>query len=170
MNRFILSLFIGFGFSQTMQLTTSKINYHGSHPLHSWIGTSSEAVGQITYDADTNSGTVTVEVALNSFDSRISSRDSNMLYYTDALDYPIVRFVSTNIEIYGDSLKINGDLSFHGVIKNINSVARVNFDDGVEVAGSFAIELSDFNVKRPTFLLMQIANTIKIDYAFQAEK
>ena len=94
-----------------MELTTSKINYHGSHPLHSWIGTSSEAVGQITYDADTNSGTVTVEVALNSFDSRISSRDSNMLYYTDALDYPIVRFVSTNIEIYGDSLKINGDLS-----------------------------------------------------------
>ena len=93
-----------------------------------------------------------------------------MLYYTDALDYPIVRFVSTNIEIYGDSLKINGDLSFHGVTKNINSVARVNFDDGVEVAGSFAIELSDFNVKRPTFLLMQIANTIKIDYAFQAEK
>lgn len=170
MNRFIFCLFIGFGFSQTMGLSTSKINYHGSHPLHSWIGTSSEAAGQITYDADTNSGTVTVEVALNSFDSRISSRDSNMLYYTDALDYPIVRFVSTNIEIYGDSLKINGDLSFHGVTKNINSVARVNFEDGVKVAGSFAIELSDFNVKRPTFLLMQIANTIKIDYAFQAEK
>ncbi len=170
MNRFILSLFIGFGFSQTMQLTTSEINYHGSHPLHSWIGTSNEATGQITYDANANTGTATVEVALNSFDSRISSRDSNMLYYTDALDYPTVRFISTSIELYGDSLKISGDLSFHGVTKNITTVASANIDGGVKVAGSFAIELSDYNVKRPTFLLMQIANTIKIDYAFQAEE
>ena len=97
MNRLVFILLISVSFSQNIDIASSEIKYFGNHFLHSWIGVSNKATSTIIYDEIKKDGSVTIEVPLNSFDSKISGRDSNMLFYTDALDYPIVKFKSSEI-------------------------------------------------------------------------
>ena len=66
----ILFFFIGIACSQSMQISDSEIRYHGIHPLHEWTGISTNASGRVSYDQSANSGSITVTVPLNSFDSK----------------------------------------------------------------------------------------------------
>ena len=104
----ILFLFIGIAYSQSMQIKGSEIRYHGIHPLHEWTGISTNASGRVSYDKSANSGSITVSVPLNSFDSKVYARDSNMLTHTEAIDFPLVTFKSDNASIKQDSLYVNG--------------------------------------------------------------
>jgi polyisoprenoid-binding protein YceI len=168
MNRLVFILLISVSFSQNIDIASSEIKYFGNHFLHSWIGVSNKATSTIIYDEIKKDGSVTIEVPLNSFDSKISGRDSNMLFYTDALDYPIVKFKSSEISTVNDSVKIIGDLSFHGISKRLSTLATINTSNGFKVEGSFIIKLSDFNVSRPTFMFMKMDDLIRIDYTFHA--
>ena len=168
MNRIVFILLISVSFSQKIDITSSEIKYYGNHFLHSWIGISDKATSTVTYDQIKKNGSVTLEVPLKSFDSKVSGRDSNMLFYTDAIDYPNVKFKSSEISIVKDSVKIIGDLSFHGITKSLSTTATINTTDGFKVEGSFIINLSDFNVSRPTFMFIKIDDSIRIEYTFLA--
>ena len=162
----ILFLFIGIAYPQSMQISDSEIRYHGIHPLHEWTGISTSASGKVSYDQSTNSGSITVSVPLNSFDSRVYARDSNMLTHTEAIDFPLVVFKSDNASIKQDSLYVNGQLTFHGITKDISVVASITRQNGFQVNGEFSINLSDYNVQRPTLLFIKIDDKIRIDYEF----
>ncbi|MBT7525126.1 MAG: YceI family protein, partial [Candidatus Marinimicrobia bacterium] len=97
MNRLLLILLISVSFAQKIDISSSEIKYYGNHFLHSWIGISSEVKSTVIYDGLKKNGSVSIKVPLSSFDSKVSSRDSNMLFYTDAIDYPNVKFKSTEI-------------------------------------------------------------------------
>ena len=163
---FILFFFIGIACSQSMQISGSEIRYHGIHPLHEWTGISTIASGRVSYDQSTNLGSITVSVALNSFDSKVYARDSNMLTHTEAIDFPFVVFKSDNASIKQDSLYVNGKLTFHGITKDISVVASINQQNGFQVNGGFSINLSDYNVQRPSLLFIKIKDEIRIDYEF----
>ena len=149
-----------------MQISNSEIRYHGIHPLHEWTGISTSASGKVNYDQSTNLGSITVSVPLNSFDSRVYARDSNMLTYTEAIDFPLVTFKSDNASIEQDSLYVNGRLTFHGITRDISVVASITRQNGFQVNGEFSINLSDYNVQRPTLLFIKIDDKIRIDYEF----
>ena len=68
----------------------------------------------------------------------------------------------------GDSVKIEGELSFNGVTNRINSIAKINMLDGLEVDGAFLINLNDYNVDPPTLMLIRIDDIIKIEYFISA--
>ena len=87
MNRIVFILLISVSFSQKIDITSSEIKYYGNHFLHSWIGISDKATSTVTYDQIKKNGSVSLEVPLKSFDSKVSGRDSNMLFYTDCLLY-----------------------------------------------------------------------------------
>ena len=169
MKRLVFILLISVSLSQKIEITSSEIKYLGNHFLHSWIGISSKAKSTVTYDETKNNGRISIEVPLNSFDSKVSSRDSNMLFYTDAIDYPNVKFESTEISIIKDSVMIVGNLSFHGTIKSISTTASLNTSNGLEVQGSFIIKLSDFNIPRPTLMFIKIDDQIQIEYTFESD-
>ena len=162
----ILFLFIGIAYSQSMQISNSEIRYHGIHPLHEWTGISTSASGRVSYDQSANSGSITVSVPLNSFDSKVYARDSNMLTHTEAIDFPFVVFKSDNASIKKDSLYANGKLTFHGITKDISVVASITQQNGFQVSGGFSINLSDYNVQRPSLLFIKINDEIRIDYEF----
>ena len=163
---FILFFFIGIACSQSMQIKGSEIRYHGIHPLHEWTGISTNASGKVSYDQSTNLGSITVSVPLNSFDSKVYARDSNMLTHTEAIDFPFVIFKSDNASIKQDSLYVNGKLTFHGITKDISVVASITQQNGFQVNGGFCINLSDYNVQRPSLLFIKINDEICIDYEF----
>ena len=159
-------LFYSAAFAQTAQISSSKITYYGSHFMHDWIGVSSSVSSKIIYNKPSNTGSVSVSIRLDSFDSKLSSRDSNMLFYTEAIDYPVILFNSNKINIKADSIFIKGDLTFHGITRQVETVATMFTSENPEIAGSLSINLSDYNVERPALLFVKISDEIRIDYSF----
>ena len=168
MNRLVFILIISASFAQNIDITSSEIKYFGNHYLHSWVGISNNSKSTVVFDKINKKGSVLIEVPLKSFNSKVSSRDSNMLFYTEAIDYPNVKFKSSEISIVNDSVKIIGSLSFHGITKQLSTTATISSSDGFKVEGSFIIKLSDFKVSRPSFMFLKIDDSVQIDYTFLA--
>ena len=106
-NMFILvSLCLGLN----LDAEKSYVTYKGSHPAHSWEGTSKEIISSLSCsDTDASQECVLeIEIPIESFDSRNENRDSNMFYYTESLKYPTVKFVSKPFILdYLESLVLN---------------------------------------------------------------
>ena len=167
MKFFVLSFIISISFSQNPDFSLSEIKYFGSHAMHNWSGTSTQAKTNVSYDGTKENGSVTVRVRLDSFDSKLYSRDSNMLYYTDAIEFPEVVFKSTQAKVVNDSIYIEGNLTFHGITRKVKTSAFITLDEYPSVNGTFDINLSDFNVQRPSLMFIKIKDRIRIDYSFK---
>ena len=128
-------------FGQTFEVSkASKITYYGSHYAHDWQGHSTSISGKILYDAnDQTANRCSLRVDLITFDSGVSNRDSNMLTNLDAFQYPDVMFVSNEISMEGMNAFIKGQLTFHGITKDLNLKADISFTDGFNAEGSFTI-------------------------------
>ena len=166
MKKFVFIALFGTIVSQDLEITSSQIVYSGNHPLHAWTGVSTEASGSITYNENSETGSVRIEVPLSSFDSKLSSRDSNMLYYTEALDYPAVVFQSSKVTVGRTSAGIEGKLTFHGVTRPLKVTASFDKKNKI-VKGDFSIQLSDFEVERPSLLFVKIDDDIAINFKFE---
>lgn len=166
----ILFLSIALSFSQNLDFSSSEIKYYGYHVLHNWIGVSTSSNSKVLYDASSKTGSASVSVRLDSFDSKLSSRDSNMLYYTNAIDFPEVVFKSTEAKVTEDSVYIQGNLTFHGVTKKIKTSAHIQLNNIQTLSGSFNIKLSDFNVKRPSLMFIEIDDNVRIEYSFKSSQ
>ena len=92
-----------------------------------------------------------------------------MLTYVDAFQYPDVMFVSNEISVDGINASIKGQLTFHGITRDINLKADISFTDGFNAKGSFTILLSDYDVERPALLFKKIANEMKLKFHIVAK-
>ena len=164
-----LLLFVSFLSSQTYEIKGAQIKYYGKHFLHDWIGISNDLNGNVFIDSDNSKYQVEINVPLISFNSNNSNRDSNMLIHTEALTYPNVRFISTNIIVNQNSAMVEGNLLFHGVTKKIKSTAVIDIANGFAAKGSFNINLKDYNVDPPTLMLITINDIIKIEYFIRVD-
>jgi polyisoprenoid-binding protein YceI len=158
-------------FGQTFEVSkSSKITYYGSHYTSDWQGHSSGVNGIIVYDAvDQTTNNCSLRVDLATFDSGVSNRDSNMLTNLDAFQYPDVMFVSNEISMEGINASIKGQLTFHGITRDINLTADISFTDGFNAEGSFTILLSDYEVERPALLFKKIADEMKLKFHIVAK-
>jgi len=158
-------------FGQTFEVSkSSKITYYGSHFTSDWQGHSSGFSGRIVYDAvNQTANSCSLRVDLATFDSGNSNRDSNMLTYLDAFQYPDIMFVSNEISVEGINASIKGQLTFHGITRDINLTADISFTDGFNAEGSFTILLSDYEVERPALLFKKIADKMKLKFHIVAK-
>ncbi len=82
------------------------------------------------YDASApQNSSVTVTVKTDSLDTGFAARDKDVMgpMFLDAAKYPEMRFVSTKVTpAAGGSLRIDGDLTLHGVTKPIVLHAKLN--------------------------------------------
>ena len=158
-------------FGQTFEVSkASKITYYGSHYAHDWQGHSSGISGKILYDADDQiANSCSLRVDLTTFDSGNSNRDSNMLTYLDAFQYPDIMFVSNEISVEGINASIKGQLTFHGITKDLNLKADISFTNGFNAEGSFTILLSDYEVERPALLFKKIEDEMKLIFHIVAK-
>ena len=158
-------------FGQTFEVSkASKITYYGSHYAHDWQGHSTGISGRIIYDADDQTAnSCSLRVNLATFDSGNSNRDSNMLTYLNAFQYPDVMFVSNEISVEGIIASIIGQLRFHGIRIDVNLTADISLTDRFNAEGSFTILLSDYEVERPALLFKKIANEMKLKFHIVAK-
>lgn len=160
-------IFGSLAFAQVKQLQAVKnesyVTYKLSHPLHEVEATSKDVYCIINIDpVKKEIKNVSVQIDVTSFDSGNSNRDSHAMETVDAISYPDVRFISTSIYQEGDSLKIHGNLTFHGVTKNIYIAGAAKWTDSkLVVNGSFDISLTAFKVPRPALLLIPVSDDLK---------
>lgn len=146
----------------------SSVSYEGSHALHSWTATSKEVVCIINYNPDKQEiETVAASAKVISFDSRNSNRDSNAFEKLEALAFPRISFTSASIITNPDKITINGNLTFHGVVKPMTIHARTSMkDDKMKVEGSFPVNLKDFGIVPPALLGTAIKEEIMVKFTF----
>ncbi len=142
---------------------SSTIMYHMSHPLHEFDAVSHDAQYSLTVDPDSKEvKSVSAVVDVTTFDSNNSNRDSHAMEVIDAISYPDVRFVSTGVTAKGDSVFVNGKLTFHGVTRDIVIPSAISWSQHMlSVHGAFDLSLTDFKIERPSLLLIPVADAVK---------
>lgn len=149
-------------FSQTSKIIAEKdesyITYKITHPLHEVEAKSQDAYCVILADLPEKLiKKVAVQVDVTSFDSGNSNRDSHAMETVNAITYPDARFISTSIVPKSDSLEVEGELTFHGVTKNISMEVFPDWTKNkLVVTGKFNISLTAFKIKRPALFLIPI--------------
>ena len=83
-------------------------------------GSFSKISGQVMLDAkDVTRSSVDVSIDAASVDTGVAGRDEDLRGpgYFDVAKYPTITFKSRSVEKNGDKLKVNGDLTIHGVTR-----------------------------------------------------
>jgi polyisoprenoid-binding protein YceI len=136
-------------------------------PVHSFVlfsvqhlgiantyGRFNDISGIVVFDKDNPSkSSVDLSVPVESLDTHNSIRDKSLKSpdFFDAKQFPTMTFKSTKVEGSGDTLKVSGDLTIHGVTKPMT----VDFKKGGEGKGVFG-EMrgggeTHFTIKRSDF-------------------
>ena len=141
----------------------SSITYYLKHPLHEVESVSKDADCLADIDpVKKEINGVEVQVDVTSFDSGNSNRDSHAMEVIDALDYPYATFLSIDITQNGDSLKVKGKLTFHGISKDIIISAFPEWTQKkLTVSGKFNISLTAFKVERPFLLMIPVEDNLR---------
>ncbi|MEY3323270.1 MAG: hypothetical protein RLZZ417_2853 [Bacteroidota bacterium] len=154
---------------QTLRADKSKsyLSYSANHALHAWTGTSKKVDCLLIYDGDTKTfKKVAVSTNVADFDSENSSRDSHGLEVLEAIKFPKVTFSSTLIEkLKEGKLKISGKLNFHGKSKDITFEGDYKLTDKeLTVTGGFPVSMTEFEVERPSFMLVKTDDILEIKF------
>jgi polyisoprenoid-binding protein YceI len=145
----------------------SSITYRLVHPLHTIEAVSKDASYRLDIDeAKREIRNVSVQVDVTTFDSGNSNRDSHAMEVIDALSFPHVTFSSATITQNGGSVAGVGNLTFHGVTREIVVAAVSKWSQNkLEVRGSFNVSLTAFNIERPSLLMIPVEDTLRFAFA-----
>ncbi len=140
----------------------SSISYSGKHFLHNWDATNENISGLIELN-DNQISKIGVIAKVKDFKSGNSSLDSNSFRVLDALRIPNIVFRSLEIIDSLNVINVSGTISFHGIEKDLNVlIDKSTENNNISLTGKFIINLSDYNVERPSLLLQKINNEIEI--------
>jgi len=141
----------------------STVTYQISHPLHEVEATSKEVAYSLDIDTEKKEiKSVAAQVDVTTFDSGNSNRDSHAMEVIDAITYPDVRFTSTSVTQNGDSVRVAGKLTLHGVTKDIVILAAAKWSSNrLDIHGDFDISLTEFKIERPSLLMIPVSDSLK---------
>ena len=165
----LFSFFLSLLNASSFRIENSLITYFGVHYLHKWEGSTSDVNGVVSYNKASEQYECSISVPLSTFSSGNDNRDSNMLVYCKAFDFPYIIFQSTSIKVLENTLVIEGRIEFAGKEKEIKTSAKLNGLDNnlFAIEGELDILLSEFEVERPSLLFVEIEDLVKIKYSIK---
>lgn len=150
----------------------SVMSYTMHHPMHTWDGVNRNVQSVLVYnDATDRIEAVAVVAQVASFDSQNANRDSHAIEILEGIKYPRVTFTSTGIEQASDKLTVRGNLTFHGITKPIVFDA-IRTDKGglITATGQFSVTMSDYNVERPSLMMVPTDESFIIKFSLAYQK
>ena len=95
----------------------------------------------------------------------MSGRDSKTIKILNALEFPKVKFNSSNIIFTENNISFDGELDFSGV--KINKKIDGNYyyeNNKLFMDGSFSVILTDFKIKLPSLMFVKMDDLATISY------
>jgi polyisoprenoid-binding protein YceI len=175
--------------AETFQIRSGQDNnrviFVSKAPLETVEGRTDRISGSVTADlSDLSAGVdVRVEVDLRTIETGNKRRDGHMRNnHLETETYPLATFHATEVEgapaggiEAGGSAKfdLTGDFTLHGVTRRITVPVEVDYiiADGagsITVTADFQIELDDYQIERPKFLIMKLDKTQRINLQITA--
>lgn len=148
-----------------------RIQHLGVSYFH---GRFNEIEGSLTVDAENPSrSSVVLEIPTASVDTNSEKRDEHLRSadFFDSEEHPAILFESKSVEKSGDTWRVTGDLTLHGVTKEVEvdlehvgtATTRMGPRTGFE--GTFTIDRTDFGVGSypPDVLGNEVRITISVE-------
>lgn len=170
--------------TKTFTIVGEKLAYRNLATFESvsdyetFTGRTNGVSGTIEFDPKTNKGSGKVAVAVKGIDTGIPLRNDHMASegWLNATKFPEIEFATSKVEHKGgDSYKITGKFTLHGVTKTITTAARVSYKaaspevkakgfdgDVLKLTTSFKVKLSDYGVKIPDMAAGKVANEVTV--------
>jgi polyisoprenoid-binding protein YceI len=173
-----------------VSLTSQAADTYKVDPVHSSIvfgimhldvtnvyGRFNDVSGTLVFDKENPSkSSLQVEVKVASVDTHEPKRDQHLKSpdFFNAKEFPLMTFKSNKVEANGDTYKVSGDFTLHGVTKPIT----VDFKKGAEAKGMqneirtggethFTIKRSDYGIK---FMPGAVGDEVKIIVSLEGIK
>ncbi|MHB8579274.1 MAG: YceI family protein [Ignavibacteriaceae bacterium] len=150
---------------------TNIVRFYAEATFNSFEGTTDAIDGKIVLGSRNSLKQSSVEliVLLDSLDTGNGLRNSHMLdSYLETKKYPTAKFSGQIISL--DSLssseyhiKTSGVFTLHGVSKPMTVEGNLfSYGKLLKLESTFFIELSDFNIKQPSFFFNTVKEKIKV--------
>jgi polyisoprenoid-binding protein YceI len=124
----------------------SNVQFSVRHMMISNVrGTFSGLKGQVTYDPDNmGASSVHAEIDVNSINTQDQQRDAHLKSadFLDVEKFPTMTFQSTRVTADGDGMKIEGNLTIHGVTKPVTLAVEEVSPEGKDPWGNTRIGAS----------------------------
>lgn len=158
----------------------SYLEYEASTPNEVWRGRAPFERFSLAFDRQNLPETLTLQVELepSAFNSGNVIRDINgqrTVFETGS--YPTISFTSSSVEVSdptfrsgSQSVTVTGTLTMHGVEKTVSVPAAVTrTGDSFTATGTFEVLLSDYEMRRPSFLFVTVDDEVQIDFTVVGE-
>jgi polyisoprenoid-binding protein YceI len=154
-----------------IQAEASEARFKGTSRLMDAEGAFSRLAGEVTVDPrDPATAKVSVTIEAASIDTGIGMRD-NHLRSADFLDvarFPTIKFESQRVEMTGKKAVVTGQLTLHGVTREIVVPVEVQLSEVALVAtGEFVLNRRDYAINYSSFV-NPIGDSVRITFTFRA--
>lgn len=153
----------------------------GETAKHDAVAQTSSVTGSLTVVGDStgyqaSAITVSADVtSLHSIDTvagrNVSQRDGIVSRQLDVQQFPKATFTATSASVPGTvttsqvDVSVAGKLTLHGVTRDVTATAKAQLvADKIEIAGSVAIDMSDFGVSPPQVPFTAVDPTATIEF------
>ena len=156
------------------------VTYTARDAVQQWSGAAPIDELEMAVDPNDLSGArVRVLVRSGGFDSGIFLRDANARRIVfESADHPTIEFVATSLRAEPTTLppgatrriELTGRLSMHGVVRTVETSATVARDgDRLHVTGELSVLLSDYGMRRPSFLTLRVDDEVVVGYDLRVQ-
>jgi polyisoprenoid-binding protein YceI len=153
----------------------------GETAKHDAVAQTSSVTGTLTVGGDATgyqANGITVTAGLGSLHSidqvagrDVSQRDGIVSRQLDVQQFPNATFTATSASIPGSvtsaqvDITVPGKLTIHGVAKDVTATAKAQVvGDKIEIAGSVAINMTDYGVSPPQVPFTAVDPTVTIEF------
>lgn len=124
-------------------------------------------------DVDSAAPQAHLELDMRTFASGNSLYDAELSHRIDARRFPTAVLDLGTVTRIGRSerYRVDGDLSFHGVTRQISGSVEVRLDPAgrLRVTGEHVFDIRDFDIAAPTVLMLRIYPDVRIQLELDAE-
>lgn len=153
--------------------SSNHVTFTSEAPLEEIVGKTNVVTGFVMLPDGSTQGNAEIHVDLASLDTGMSLRNKHMRdNHLETDKFPEAVFKLTSLDIPGETLadgqktavNVTGTLMMHGVSREINPISWLTVNgDELLVESKFSVKLQDFNITRPEFLVMKLAEEQRID-------
>lgn len=159
------------GIRYRIQPEASEVTFRATSRLMNAEGRFHRVSGDVTVNPQDFSTTkITLSIEAGSIDTGIGMRDSHLRSedFFDAKKHPAITFESQRVEGSGRRANVYGQLTIHGVTREIEVPVEVALSDvALTAKGEFVVNRRDYGMNYDSFW-NPVGNDVRVQFTFRA--